>query len=66
MYFQLEFCHYSNETNKNKYKSVQLIASTINNLKIATDCPGRCTCSDKLSYFAACTSKYLLLGLVVA
>ena len=38
MYFQLEVDYYSNETNKNKYKDVQLIASTKNNLKIATDC----------------------------
>ena len=38
MYFQLEVDYYSNETNKNKYKNVQLIASTKNNLKIATDC----------------------------
>ena len=38
MYFQLEVDYYSNEANKNKYKNVQLIASTKNNLKIATDC----------------------------
>ena len=37
MYFQLEVDYYSNETNKNKYKNVQL---TKNNLKIATDCTG--------------------------
>ena len=52
MYFQLEV-DYSNEANKNKYKNVQLIASTKNNLKIATDCTGHCTCN----------LSYLLLGL---
>ena len=30
MYFQLEVDYYSNEANKNKYKNVQLIASTKN------------------------------------
>ena len=55
MYFQLEVDYYSNETNKNKYKNVQLIASTKNNLKIATDCTGHCTCNDNLSYFVAWT-----------
>ena len=35
MYFQLEVDYYSNEANKNKYKNLQLIASTKNNLKIA-------------------------------
>ena len=48
MYFQLEVDYYSNEDNKNKYKNVQLIASTKNNLKIATDC------------FVAWTSKYFV------
>ena len=48
MYFQLEVDYYSNEANKNKYKNVQLIASTKNNLKIATDC------------FVAWTSKYFV------
>ena len=39
MYFQLEVdYYYSNEANKNKNKNVQLIASTKNNLEIATDC----------------------------
>ena len=46
MYFQLEVYYYSNEANKNKYKNIQLIASTQNNLKIATDC------------FVAWTTKY--------
>ena len=55
MYFQLEADYYYNETNKNNYKDVQLIASTKNNLKIATDCTGHCTYNDNLSY--------LLLGL---
>ena len=40
MYFQLEVDYCSNEANKNKYKNVQLIASTKNNIKIATDCKG--------------------------
>ena len=48
MYFQLEVDYYCNEANKNKYKNVQLIASTKNNLKIATDCTGHCTCNDNL------------------
>ena len=37
MYFQLEVDYYSSEANKNKYKNVQLIASTKNNLKIAEE-----------------------------
>ena len=48
MHFQLEVDYYSNKANKNKYKNVQSIASTKNNLKIATDC------------FVACTSKYFV------
>ena len=60
MYFQLEVYYYSNEANKNKYKNVQLIASTKNNLKIATDCTGHCTRNDNLSYFVAWTSKYFV------
>ena len=60
MHFQLEVDYYSNEANENKYKNVQLIASTKNNLKIATDCRGLCTCDDNLSYFAAWTSKYFV------
>ena len=58
MYFQLEVDYYSNEANKNKYKNVQLIASTKNNLKIATDCTGHCTRNDDLSSYVAWTSKY--------
>ena len=54
MYFQVEVGYYSNEANKNEYKSVQLTASTKNNIKIATDCTGHCTCND---------NSYLLLGL---
>ena len=38
MYFQLEVYYYSNEANKNKYKKVELIASTKNNLKTVADC----------------------------
>ena len=37
MCFQLEVEYYSNEANKTKYKSVYLIASTKNNLKIARE-----------------------------
>ena len=37
MYFQLEVDYY-NEANKNKYRNIQLIASTKNNLKTAADC----------------------------
>ena len=62
MYFQLEVDYYSNEANKNKYKNVQLIASTKNNLKIATDC----TCNDNLSYLLFGLRSNLLLGLDVA
>ena len=64
MYFPLEVYYYSNEVNKNKYKNVQLIASTKNNLKIATDCTGHCTRNDNLSYFVAWTSKYLKVGII--
>ena len=62
MYFQLEVDYYSNEANKNKYKNVQLTASTKNNLKIATDC----TCNDNLSYLLLGLQSTLLLGLGVA
>ena len=55
MYFQLEVYYYSNEANKNKYKNVQLTASTKYNLKIATDCTCHCTRNDNLSYFVAWT-----------
>ena len=55
MYFQLEVDCYSNEANKNKYKNVQLIASTEKNLKIAKDCTEHCTRNDSLSYFVAWT-----------
>ena len=37
MYFHLEVEHCSNETNNNKYKNFQLIASTKNSLKIAEE-----------------------------
>ena len=62
MYFQLEVDYYSNEANKNKYKNVQLIPSTKNNLKIATDC----TCNNNLSYLYLGLQSILLLGLGVA
>ena len=60
MYFQLEVDYYSNEANKNKYKNVQLIASTKNNLKIAAGCTGHCTYNDNLSYIVAWTSKFFV------
>ena len=65
MYFQLEVGYYSNKANKNKHKNVQLIASTKNNLKIATDCTGNCTCNDNLSYLLLGLQSTLLLGLVL-
>ena len=37
MYFQLEIDYDSNEANINKYKNLQLIASTKNNLKIVEE-----------------------------
>ena len=37
MYFQLEIDYDSNEANVNKYKNLQLIASTKNNLKIVEE-----------------------------
>ena len=60
MQFQLEVDYYSNKTNKNNYKNVQLIASTKNNLKIAAGCTGHCTYNDNLSYFVAWTSKFFV------
>ena len=66
MYLRLEVDFYSNETDKNKYKNVQLIASTKNNLKMATDCTGHCTCNDNLSYLLLGHQSTLLLGLSVA
>ena len=65
MYFQLEVDCYSIEVNKNKYQNVQLIASTKNNLKIATDCIGNCTCNDNLSNLLLGLQSNLLLGLGV-
>ena len=66
MYRRLEVDYYSNETDKNKYRNVQLIASTKNNLKIATDCTGHSTCNDNLSYLLLGLQSTLLLGLSVA
>ena len=60
MFFQLEVYIYSHEANKNKYRNVQLIASTENNLKIATNCSERCARNENLSYFIAWTSKYFV------
>ena len=65
MYFQLVVDYYSNEANKNKYKNVQIIASTKNNLTITTDCNGHCTCNDNLSYLMLGRQRTLLLGLGV-
>ena len=67
MYFQLEVDYYSNEANKNKYKNVQLIASTKKkNLKRAIHCTGRCTCSNNnFSYLLLGLQSTLLLGLGV-
>ena len=47
-------------------KTVQLIASTTNNLKIATDCTRHCTCKDNLSYLLLGLQGSLLFGLGVA
>ena len=66
MYFQLEINYFSNETNKNKYKNVQLTASTKNNLKIATDCTGHCTFNDNLLFLLLGLQSTLLLGLGVS
>ena len=66
MYFQLEVDYYSNEASKNKYKNVQLIASTIINLRISTDCIGHFTFNDNLSYLLLGLQSTLLLGLGVA
>ena len=66
MYFQLEVGYYSNEANKNKYKNVQLIASTKNNLKIATDCTGHCTSNDNLSHLLPGLQSTLLIGFGVS
>ena len=66
MYFQVEVDYYSNEANKNKYKDVQLIASTKTILKIATDSTGHCTCNDNLSYLLLELQSTLSLGLGVA
>ena len=60
MYFQLKVDYYSNEANKNKYKNVQLIASTKNNLKIATDCTGHSLYLQQLVILVAWTSKYFV------
>ena len=66
MYFQLGVDYYSNEANKNKYKHVQLIASTKNNLMIAAHCTGHFICNDKLSYLLLGLQSTLLLGIGVA
>ena len=60
MHFLLGVYYYSNETDKDQYKNVQLIASTKTNLKIATDCTGHCTHNNNLSYFVAWSSKYVV------
>ena len=58
MYFQLEVDYCSNEANKNKYKNVQLIASTKNSLMVATDCTCH-TCS--LDFKVLCCLGLVLL-----
>ena len=63
MYFQLGVEYYSNKANKNKYKNVQLIASTKNNLKIATDCTGHCTCNGNL--YTCCLGLVLLESIFI-
>ena len=60
MNFQLEVDYYSNEANKNKYKNLQLIASTKNNLKMAEEQIAQGI------VLATTTFHTLLLGLVVA
>ena len=65
MHFQLEVDYCSNEPKKDKCKNVQLIASTKNNLKIATDCTGHCNCNGNLSYLLLGLQSTLLLGLDV-
>ena len=60
MYFQLEVDCYSNEANKNKYKNVQLIASTekiVQSIVLATT-----ACHTLLLGL----ESNLLLGLVIA
>ena len=65
MYFQLEVDYYSNEANKNKYKNVQLIASTKNNLKIARECTGIVLAMTTCHTLLLGLQSTLLLGLVV-
>ena len=66
MYFQIEVDYCSNKANKNKYKNIQLIASTKNNLKIATGCVGHCPCNDNLSYLLLGLQSTLLFALGIA
>ena len=66
MYFQLEVDYYSNEDNKNKYKNVQLIASTKNNLKIATYClvAWACCCLKVMFVSARYKSFYIYINTI--
>ena len=68
MYFQLEVDYYSNEANKNKYKNLQLIASTKNNLKIADKyiVQGIALAMTTCHTLLLGLQSTLLLGLVVA
>ena len=59
MYFQTEVDYYSNEANKNKYKNIQLIASTKNNLKIAIDCFVTWTTKYFVAWACCCLKVYL-------
>ena len=68
MYFQLEVDYYSNEADKNKYKNIQLIASTKNNLKIADKqiVQGIVLATTTCHTLFLGLQSTLLLGLVVA
>ena len=68
MYFQLEVDYYSNEANINKYKNLQLIASTKNNLKIVEEqiVPGIVLATTTCHTSLLGLESTLLLGFVVA
>ena len=63
MYFQVEVHYYSNKANRNKYKNLQLIPSTKNNLilKIAEE-----QIVQDIVLATTTTCHTLLLGLAVA
>ena len=68
MYFQLEIDYDSNEANVNKYKNLQLIASTKNNLKIVEEqiVPGIVLATTTCHTSLLGLESTLLLGFVVA